>query len=155
GDDVVQVVVRRVTQRAVVVGALDAGRGHEENAVGAGVGDGAVQRPAVAAAGPAVVGDPRPVRHRVVQRCYGVGSVARAAGPEDLQGHKLHLPIDAGDADRIVPQGPDGAGDVGAVVVVVEGVVVIVDEVPADEVVDVTVAVSVEEPDRISTSLRS
>ena len=54
---------------------------------------------------------------------------------EELQSHQLCLPVQPGHAEGIVAHRADGAGDVGAVAVVVKGVVSVVDEVPAEEVV--------------------
>ena len=54
------------------------------------------------------------------------------------------VPVDARDADAVVAERADRAGDVRAVAVVVDRVVVVVDEVPAAEVVDVAVAVVVD-----------
>src|SRR5262249_44576438 len=105
--------------------------------------DGVVKRLAVVAVAPAVVGDGGPVGDGVVEGGDGVGDAAAADAVEELQVHQLHFPVHAGDADAVVALGPDDAGDVGAVVVVVRGVVVVLDEVPADDVVDVAIAVLV------------
>ena len=56
----------------------------------------------------------------------------------------LTFQFDAGDADAVVADGADGAGDVRAVAVVVDRVAVVVDEVVAVHVVDVAVAVVVD-----------
>ena len=67
-----------------------------------------------------------------------------AVGVQELEGHDLDVPVDAGDADAVVAHGADGAGDVRAVAVVVHRVAVVVDEVVAVDVVDVAVAVVVD-----------
>ena len=72
-----------------------------------------------------------------MDRPDGVVGRAVAAGVHELQGHDRRGPVDADDAHAVVAHGADGAGRVGAVAVVVERVVRVVDEVPADQVVDV------------------
>ena len=82
--------------------------------------------------------------HGVVEGADGVGDGAAAVGVEELQGHDLHVPVDAGHADAVVAHGADGAGHVRAVAVVVHRVAVVVDEVVAVDVVDEAVAVVVD-----------
>src|SRR5262249_24208377 len=67
-----------------------------------------------------------------------------AGGVEELERHEADVPIDAGDADAVVADRPDGAGHVGAVAVVVHGVAVVVHEVVAVDVIDVAVVVVVD-----------
>src|SRR6185295_4160273 len=58
---------------------------------------------------------------------------ARAARREHLDGHDLGVEGDAGHADAVVGRLGDGAGDVGAVAVVVGGVRTVGNEVPAGD----------------------
>src|SRR5262249_36774021 len=102
--------------------------------------------------GPAIVGDLDAHVDGVVQGGDGVAEVPAAVGAHELQGGQRDAPVDAGDANTVVAGGPDDAGDVGAVVVVVEGVVVVVDEVPADEVVLVAVVVVIDPIDPAGVS---
>ena len=92
----------------------------------------------------AVVGDVGPHLHGVVEAPDGVARRAAAVGAEELQGHDLDVPVDAGDADAVVAHGADRAGDVRAVAVVVQRVAVVVDEVVAVDVIDEAVAVVVD-----------
>src|SRR5262249_19779793 len=144
GDDVVVVVVRRVVGDGVVVAAGVARGGDEDAAGGAEGGDGVGHGRGRPAAAPAVVGDLYALAGGVVQGEDGVAGAAAAVGAEELQRRQRHLPVDADDAGAVVSRRADGAGDVGAVAVVVEGVVVVVDEVPADQVVLVAVAVLID-----------
>src|SRR5262249_30450271 len=69
--------------------------------------------------------------------------VPRAAGVEVLDRHQADVPVHPDHPDAVVADGPDRAGRVRAVAVVVHRVVVVVGEVPAEEVVPETVAVAV------------
>src|SRR5579871_2763477 len=89
------------------------------------------------AAAPAVVGDRQVVAHGVVDGQDGIGVGAVAGVVQELEGRNLGLPQDAGDAEVVVADGPEDAGRVAAVAVVVQGPVVVGDEVPADEVIGV------------------
>src|SRR5207245_8325634 len=80
----------------------------------------------------------------IVQRRDGRGKLARAAGVENLEGHQLAGPTDAGHIGVVVADGGDGAGDVRAVAQVIHWIVVIIGEVPAVNVVAVAVAVVVD-----------
>src|SRR5262249_36880628 len=60
-----------------------------------------------------------------------------------LHGHDLDVPVDTGGAHGVVPHHADGAGDMGAVPVVVHRVAVPVDEVVAVVVVNEAIAVVV------------
>src|SRR5262249_29703084 len=144
GDNVVEVVVGGIVGGDVVVGAGVAGGGHEDVTLGAGVVEGVEHRLVIPAAAPAVVGDLRPVIHRVVERQHGVAERPAAVGVQELHRHYLHVPVDAGHADAVVPLGADDPGDVRAVAVVVVGIVVVGNEVPAVDVVDEPVVVVVD-----------
>jgi hypothetical protein len=144
-EDVRPVVGARVARLKVDVCGLVARRHHVERVrVG---GDGVVlglveHRPAQAR-----VHDARALApgvgegggHRV-----GVDGAGQPVGPADAQRHQLRLPVDARNADPVVADRPDRAGDVAAVPVLVGGVVVVVEEVPAPPVVDQEVAVVVD-----------
>ena len=54
---------------------------------------------------------------------------------DELHRHDLRVPVDARDADPIVADGADDPRGVRAVAVVIERVVGVGDEVPADQVV--------------------
>src|SRR5262249_48075979 len=128
----------------VVVGPLVAGRGDEDLPGVAGVGHGVVQGRGRAAAAPAVVTNLGAVLDRVVDGLDRGVQVAAAVGPHELDRHDGRLPGHADDAAAVVADGPDGAGDVRPVDVVVHGVVVVVGEVPADQVVLVAVVVVID-----------
>src|SRR5210317_1526164 len=70
------------------------------------------------------------------------GQAARPAVPVGrFEGHDLGPRIDAGNPFAVVGFGGDDAGDKGAVAVVVHDVVVFTDEIPAVNIVHITVAV--------------
>ena len=140
-DNIVVVVTGGVAGDGVVVLTVVAGCGDEDVPLGGGIGDGLAQRGIVGTAAPTVVGEFGSVGHRVVHRVDGPGEVAAAIGPEELEGHDLDTPIDAGNADAVVAHRADGARDVGAVAVVVHRVSIVVEEIVAADVIDVAVAV--------------
>ena len=144
GDHVRAVVVAGVVGRHVVVAAAVAGRGDEEDVGRVGRHDGVQQGLAEAAAAPRVAHDVDAHHRRVLDARHGVVRRARAAGREELQAHDLDVPVHARHADAVVADAADGAGAVRAVVVVVHGVVVVVREVPAVDVVDEAVGVIVD-----------
>ena len=89
-----------------------------------------LERLRVAAAAPAVAhnldaGDGQAVLDRV-----GSAPAVEPEPPElrNLTRHDLHVPVDAGHADPVVADAADRAGAVGAVAVVVEGIVVVVEK---------------------------
>src|SRR5262249_46185302 len=135
-----QVVGPRIGWIDVGVLAVVAGRSYEHLANPAAEVDGAggldgVEERGGAAAAPTVVGDAGAVLDRIGDGRRGPDVGASAVGVEELQRHQRRFPVNAGYADAVVADGRDGARDVGAVAVVVKGVVGVVDEVPADEVV--------------------
>jgi hypothetical protein len=75
----------------------------------------------------------------VVDGGDGGRGAARAVGAEELEPHQPAAPAHAGHADAVVPFRRDRAGDVSPVTVVVQRCVVVVEEVPAVDVVDVPV----------------
>ena len=80
----------------------------------------------------------------VIHRPDRVGQGARSAGAEEFQRDDLDRPVDPGDADPVAAHRADRAADMGAVAVVVIGIVVVVDEIPADQVVDEAIRVVVD-----------
>ena len=124
GDDVVERVARGVEARDVHVGGGVAGGGDEDDAgVARGGERGELRIGKAGAAGLAVAGvdDVRAVADGVVHAAGDVGDGAAAGGGENFHGHDLDFPRDAGDGEAVVADGADGAGDVGAVAVVVGG----------------------------------
>src|SRR5207249_4485976 len=80
----------------------------------------------------------------VVDGGDGVGVGPASVRPEELQRHDADLPVDSHHSHAVVPHRPDGPGHVGAVPIIIERVVVVVDEVPAMHVVDEAVVVVVD-----------
>src|SRR5262249_38854679 len=144
GYDVVPGVVGRVERAGVVVRPVVAGGGDAGAPGGRGLVDGGGGGGSSPAAAVTVVDDLGPASDRVVQGADGVAHVPAARGVEELEGHELCVPVDPGDADPVVADGPDRPGDVGAVAVVVHRVRVIVGEVVPVDVVAVAVAVVVD-----------
>lgn len=149
GDDVGQVEAGGVEGFFVVVGSIVAGGGDEEEVGLLGVGQGLVNGIGSAVISPAVGGEDDIETFlaefdAVVDGFDGAGDVAVAVGGDEFEGENFDVPGDAGDADGVVSDGGDGSGDVGAVAMVVGGVVVVVGEVPAVDVVDESVVVVVE-----------
>ena len=79
----------------------------------------------------------------VVKAFDGVGGGAAAAGAEEFTAQHANIPVDADHALAIVADAADGAGDVGAVAVVVHNFAGVVDGVGAVEVIDIAVGVFV------------
>src|SRR6058998_3802817 len=102
-DHVVAGVAGRVHRVGVVVGPVIAGRSHDDHTVVAGVVDRGRHRRVVPAARVAVVDYLRAVGDRVIQGADGIAQVAAAARVEELEGHNLDVPVDAGHADAVVP----------------------------------------------------
>src|SRR5439155_3095160 len=117
GHDIRQVVAGRI-ERVLVVVLADAeevavARGGDIDVPGIGrVQDRVVQGLGIRVAAVAVVGNLRAVGDGVIQSENGVAGRAAAAGVEELDGHDLHVPVDAGDADAVIAHGADGAGHV-------------------------------------------
>src|SRR5439155_23401303 len=122
GDKTGEVVIRGIEGGCVVVEGAVACRGYEEDpALPVGI-DGVVKRLGEPPATPAVVGGDdihAPVLHH--RQIVQAGDRAvRRAGParvEELAGHELAVPVDAGDPLAIVAYRPDCAGYVGAMLV--------------------------------------
>src|SRR5262245_50521959 len=80
----------------------------------------------------------------VVEATNGARGVAETEGVEEPARHDLHVPGDTGHADPVVPERADGAGDVRAVIVLVDGIGVAVDRVDAMAVVGMSIAVVID-----------
>ncbi len=79
-----------------------------------------------------------------MKRVEGVRRGAASVGVEKSERHDAALPRDSGNAQAVVADGGNGSGDVGAVRVGVGGVVVFAEEVPAVDVIDVSVAIVID-----------
>ena len=143
-DDVGEVVARRIMRRGIGIDRTVAGRRDEHGACIAGRGNGVPQPRRIPAATPAVVGDIRTHLGGVLDRPDGVVGGAAAAGAQELQRHDLGGPGNAGHAGAVVAARRYGAGDMGAVIMVVVGIAVVVDEVVAVIIVDIAVAVIID-----------
>ena len=142
--DVVEVVARGVGRKQVVVRGGISSCGHEQDARVHRVLDRQPQRLGKPAAPPAVAHDVD-VHHRgVFDRGDGIGRASAAARVQELERHEAHGPVHSRHAEPVVPHGADGARHVGAVEMVVHGVVVAVHEVPAANVVHESVSVVVD-----------
>ncbi len=109
-------------------------RGDDDHATVEGVVDGILQGGRAVVAAQAQVDHPRPVVGGVGDAADDVGVRACARGVQGLHGHHLGVVGDAGYSYTVVGEGGDGAGDVGAVAVVVCGVAVVAHEVvPGDQ----------------------
>ena len=141
-----------VVGRVVVVGAVDvAGDEHQRHALAVGVANGAARELGVGQPADRALGHARAV-------VGGVGDGQRVVvggrneGVPDPQRHELALGAQPGLAGRVVGLGQRLPGAPGAVAVGaaaargVEGVVVVVEEVPAGDVVDVAVGVARRSP---------
>ena len=85
-----------------------------------------------------------PTHHRdIVDGLDDRARVADAATVLNLERHQRHLPADPGDTDAVVAHGPDDARDMGAVAVAIGHLVIVVNEVPAVDVVLIAVIVIV------------
>ena len=80
----------------------------------------------------------------VVERCEHAAGVAGTAIVLKPQGHQRYPRGNADNPKAVVGHRTDRAGDVGAVAITVERQVVVVDEVPAVDVVDESIAVIVD-----------
>ena len=139
-----------VGAHGVIVRTLVARGGDAENSSIASRRDRVAECRRATASAPAVVrGDDvhaicPPHHRRVVQRGDRGARRTAAARVEKLQPHDRHLPVDPCDAGAIVADRADRAGHMGAVRVVVEHVGGVGGEVPAEDVVDKTVAIVVD-----------
>ena len=127
----------------VVAGAVP-GRGDDEHPGRVGGGDRVAHGLRVLGVAPGVVRDDGAVGGGVEQRLDGVGGRARPVGAHHPQRHDPRARRDAGDAEPVAGDRGDRARDVRPVPVAVLRGRVLLDEVPADDVVDVAVAVVVE-----------
>jgi hypothetical protein len=93
---------------------------------------------------PGVVRDDRAHAGCVENRPNRVVGRPLAVRGDELERHDLDVPVHARDADSVVSPGADRPRDVRPVTVVVGRVVVVVDEIPTMDVVDVAVAVVVD-----------
>ena len=142
GDDqlVRGAVARGIRGRDVVVRGLVAGGRDEDDALAVGEVEGVEHRLRIGVAPPACIDDLGPVVDGEIDPVDGRVGRAVALRVEHLQGHDPRAPVDARDADPVVPGGGENARDVSAVAVVVLKVVIAVDEVPAVEVAPVAIA---------------
>jgi hypothetical protein len=86
----------------------------------------------VLGARPAIVGDRCAMCDRVVQRCGSVGDGADPGRVQELQRHDLDRPVNPRHADAVVTDRANRTGHMGAVTIVVEGIVVVGNEIPTD-----------------------
>ena len=151
GDHVGQIEAGGIAGAHVAVGGAVARCGDERDAHIAVRSDGVLEhRRCSGAAAPTVVGDDDvdaviPPHHRgVVERGDGPAGVADAVVVLEPQRHDGDLPVDPRDAQPVVADGADDARHVSAVAVAVLDVVVVLDEVPAVDVVYEAVVVVVD-----------
>ena len=144
GEHVRDVVRRRIRRCGVVVRAVVPRRGDEERVASVRELDRFQEALREVASRPRVVEDVGTVRSRVEDGADGVRGRAGSVAAEELQAHQADVPVHADDADTVVSDRTDRAGDVRPVPLVVCRVVVAVDEVPAAPVVDVAVSVVVD-----------
>ena len=144
GEDVGEVEARGVVGSRVRVLATVAGGRDEERSVRVGIRDRVLESLRELLPAPGVVRGDRAHPGRVKDRADRVVCGSLPVRAEELERHDLDVPVHAGNADSVRAGGPDRPGDVRAVAVVVERVVVVVHEVPAVDVVDVAVAVVVD-----------
>jgi len=139
-EDVRKVVRRRVRRHRVRVHRVVARGRHEERV---GRGDGVVECLILGTAAPRVAHDVGAHHVGVVDRLDGGFRASVAVRAEELHRHDADVPRHTRDADTVVAHAADGARAVGAVTVVVHRIAVVVEEVVAVNVVNVTVAVIV------------
>ncbi|MCZ7641096.1 MAG: hypothetical protein M5U12_36605 [Verrucomicrobia bacterium] len=126
------------------VGALIPGGGDDEEAGVPGFGDGVMEGAAAIGLSPTGVEDAGAIVDGVPDGFDDAGHGGFALVVEGLDGHEGDLPANPGDADAVVADGADDAGDMGAVGVVVHRIAVLADEVVAVDVIDVAVAIVIE-----------
>src|SRR5439155_21768692 len=148
-DNIGQVVIRGIEGGCVVVEAAVACRGHEEDPALPVRIDGVVKGLRELPATPTIISGNdihAPVFHH--RQIVQAGDRAvRRTGParvEELAGHELDVPVDAGDPDAVVSHGTDRAGYVGAMLVVIHRVRVVIGEVEPVTVIDKAVAVVID-----------
>ena len=86
---------------------------------------------------------------RVKYRSRRIRDVAGSVRPEEFEGHHLDVPVHADDSNPVIPDRSDRPGYVRTVSVVVDRIIVVVGEIPAAGVVDISVTVVVEPVDRL------
>ncbi len=143
-DDIVVIVTGRIVRVGIGVGTRVARRGDEKDVVGARIGDRQVHGLGESASTPAVAGEVDAHHGGVFDGRQGVGCAAGSAGVQEFQRHDRHVPTHAGHADAVVAHAADGPGTVRPVAIVIHGIVVIVDEIPAVDIVDEAVAVVID-----------
>ena len=153
-DDVGQRVRAGVARGAVDVRALVPRRGHEQDVGGVLVGDpGQVGRGVRAAAGVARVDDPSAHLVGVADGIDDRALIQEAVRRAGLQRHQADVPVDSRGAGAVVAYSPDRAGHMGAVRVRVVrdrvsglggDAALVLDEVPAVDVIDPPVRVVVD-----------
>ena len=148
-EDVRERVAGGIRRRGVVVRELIARGDDEEDPARSVRLDGVEQGLGKSAAAPAVIGrddiDPAILHElHVLQAIDCIGRGPGTRGAQELARHEADRPVDSDDAEAVVPDGADRAGDMGAVVVVVHGIRVVVGGVDAEAVVDLPVPVVVD-----------
>ena len=149
GDDVGEREASGIRRRGVVVGPSVPGGSDEQDSALLVSLDGVEQRLRKPAAAPAVVRrddiDPSLLHELdVLKTVDRIGDVAGARRIQKLARHEANRSVDPDDADAVVPDGANRAGDMGAVVIVVHGVGIVVGGVDSEAVVDLTVAVVID-----------
>ncbi len=144
GNHVVHVIAGRVVGRRVGIPRVVASGRHEQDLLRVGCRDSIPHRLTVAAAAPTIAEDLGAFGDCIVDAFDGVADVAAPAGAEKLAGHQTHLPRHADMRIAIVGRRANGAGAVGAVVVVVEWVARVGDSVNTEHIVHIPIPVVVQ-----------
>ena len=77
----------------------------------------------------------------VVHRIDRPGSGAGTCGGQKLQPHHLDIPIHPGNANTISAHGANGAGHMRAMAIIVKWIIVIIDEIPPDQIIAIAIAI--------------
>src|SRR4051794_2747830 len=98
-------------------------------------------RPFERAAAPTGVDDPGAMCHGVIDTSNGIVASPKAVCGEELASHQAHVPSHANVGLTVICGGADGAGDVSAMIIVVEWVSRTIGGVDAEHVIHVAVLI--------------
>ena len=77
----------------------------------------------------------------VVHRIDRPAGSTRTAGGKKFQRHHLDVPIHPGNANTIAADAANGAANMGAMAIIIIGIIVIIDEIPADQIIGIAIAI--------------
>ena len=108
-----------------------------------------VQLCGITATAPGIIGGDE--IFNATRACGGIGEVVhridrpagstRTAGGKKFQRHHLDVPIHPGNANTIAADAANGAANMGAMAIIIIGVIVIIDEIPTDQIIAIAIAI--------------